>query len=58
MAAKVTIAAKSLQSVRQAAKELHTRNATVSVSKDSVTFELSGDGAKRVIKVESIGKEK
>jgi len=44
MAAKVTIAAKSLQSVRQAAKELHTRNATVSVSKDSVTFELSGDG--------------
>jgi len=58
VAAKVTIPAKSLQRVRQAAKEFHTRNVTVSIAKDAAVFELSGDdGARRVIKLESIGKE-
>lgn len=57
MAAKVTIAAKSLQAVRQAAKELHTRNATAYIAKGAMVFELSGDGKKRIIKLNAIGKE-
>jgi len=55
---KVTIPAKSLRRVIQEAKDLHTRNVAVSINRNIVTFELLGDdGARRVIKLESIRKE-
>lgn len=37
---KVTISAKSLQRIRQVAKDSHSQNVVVSVSKGSVSFEI------------------
>lgn len=37
---KVTIPAKSLQRIRQAAKDLHSQNVTASISKNSLIFEI------------------
>jgi len=51
---KVTIPAKSLQRIRQAAKDLHTRNATAYVSKGSLIFEIGDTNPKTVIKLEGI----
>ncbi len=53
MAVKVTIAIKSLQRIRQAAKDLHVRDTSVYIAKGTLFFELGG----RVLKVEGITKE-
>lgn len=52
---KVVIKAKELQRVQQAAKDLHTRNAEVHISKGTLIFSISGDG-KKVIKLEEVAK--
>lgn len=54
MPKKVTIAAKSLQRVRQVAKDLHTHNTTVHISKGSLIFEIGHSEPKTIIKLEDI----
>ncbi len=51
---KVTIPAKALQRVRQGARDAHSQNVNVSVSRGHVSFELCETG--RVIVVDEINK--
>jgi len=56
--AKIVVSAKALQAVRQAAKDLHTRNATAYISKGELVFEIVGDSGKKIIKLEDVENDK